>query len=237
MRWRALLVLALATAIPAPARGQEGEAEELFQSMEKKVLAADTLLLEFDSEHTHNGKIFFKFKGTIYAAAPNRSRVELDITFTLPNGEQSPTLKNLTVINGESRYWKFGTEVSEGKKVGIGRSGKALLAAIARIGPSGVAWNDKTLDDEYAPVKNFKLGVKEKVGEREAQIVEYQLEKKSGKIGPELFSVWIDTKTQLPLKHLMAGQVDGRKQVNTDTYRAFTAGKKLEAKLFEIPPK
>jgi hypothetical protein len=91
-------------------------------------------------------------------------------------------------------------------------------------------------------LKNFKLGVKEKVGEREAQVVHYQVEHKPVGLGlagrpSELFSVWIDTETQLPLKHAMVTQRDGRKVINSDTYRVFTLGRKLEDKLFKIPPK
>jgi hypothetical protein len=46
-------------------------------------------------------------------------------------------------------------------------------------------------------------------------------------------SVWIDTKTQLPLKRAEAGKTQG----STETYGVFTVGSKLDGKLFDIPSK
>ncbi|MCI0637989.1 MAG: hypothetical protein L0Y72_23555 [Gemmataceae bacterium] len=65
------------------------------------------------------------------------------------------------------------------------------------------------------------------VGKREAQVVQYQLQNKEiGDLAEA--SVWIDTKTQLPLKRTMAG----KRESFTETYSVFT----LDSKLFEIPP-
>ena len=55
MRWLALFVLILAA---APARALEGEAEKLYRAMEKKVLAAESLALEFDSQVTVDDEKF-----------------------------------------------------------------------------------------------------------------------------------------------------------------------------------
>jgi len=74
--------------------------------------------------------------------------------------------------------------------------------------------------------------VKEMVGKREAQVVQYQIENKIiGNLAEA--SVWIDTKTQLPLKRAEAG----KKQRSTETYGVFTVDSKLDGKLFDIPPK
>src|SRR5262245_24399583 len=67
MRRLALFVLILAA---APARTQGGEAEKLYRAMEKKVVAAESLALRFNSEMTEGDKKF-TVKGTIYIAAGN----------------------------------------------------------------------------------------------------------------------------------------------------------------------
>jgi hypothetical protein len=70
------------------------------------------------------------------------------------------------------------------------------------------------------------------VGQREAQVVQYQIQ--NNKIGNLVeMSVWIDTKTQLPLKRAEAGKT----QRSTERYGVFTVDSKLDGKLFDVPPK
>jgi len=227
MRWLALLVLILAA---APARAQDGEAEKLYRAMEKKILAAESLALEFNSEITEDDKKF-TVKGTIYVAAGNKTRLDLESELFQLGG------KTLIVTNGESKYAKVGNLVfDEGP---FPPKGEVLFALIARFGAAFAAMEKKiaTADlDKDFPVKNFTLGVKEMVGKREAQVVQYQLQnKKFGDLAE--VSVWIDTKTQLPLKRAMAEKQEGKEIRTTETYGVFTVDSKLDGKLFEIPPK
>jgi len=227
MRWLALFVLVLA---PAPARAQEGDAEKLYRAMEKKVLAVKSLALEFNTEVTLDDKKVFAVKGSIYVAAGNKIRLEGDLT---------GGAKILSVTNGESIYEKVGDKILD--KPDAPRKSKALVGTIARFGAAAALMEKKlgTFDpDKDYPVKNFKLGIKEMVGKRDAQIVQYQVEEKSGKLSTEVVSVWIDTKTQLPLKRAMVNEVPG-KQVfrSTEIYSVFTVDSKLDGQLFEIPTK
>ena len=112
---------------------------------------------------------------------------------------------------------------------------KVLLALIARFGAANGAMEQKiaTADlDKDFPLNNFKLGVKEMVGKREAQVVQCQLQNKEIGDLAEV-TVWIDTKTQLPLKRTEAGKTQG----STETYAVFTVDSKLDGKLFDIPSK
>jgi hypothetical protein len=226
MRWLALLVLILAA---APARAQEGEAENLYRAMEKKIRAAKSLVVEFNSQHTVDDKkepSKFTVKGTIYIALGNKTRLDLESEIFQLGG------KNLIVTNGKSKYAKVGNIVfREGP---FPAEGEVLLALIAQFGAAAAALEQKiaTADlDKGFPVKNFKLGGKEMVGKREAQVVKYHLENKElGDLSE--WSVWIDTKTQLPLKRTEAG----KKQRSTETYGVFTVDSKLDDKLFDVPP-
>src|SRR4051795_5685308 len=101
MRWLALLVLILAA---APARAQEGEAEKLFRAMEKKILAAQSLVVEFNSQNTVDDKKF-TVKGTIYIATGNKTRLDLQSELFQLGG------KTLIVTNGKSKYAKVGNVV------------------------------------------------------------------------------------------------------------------------------
>ena len=227
MRWLALLVLILAA---TPARAQEGEAEKLYRAMEKKILAAESLALEFNSEITEDDKKF-TVKGTIYVAAGNKTRLDLESELFQLGG------KTLIVTNGESRYAKVGNLVfHEGP---FPPKGEVLLALIARFGAAFAAMEKKIATADLGkdfPVKNFKLGVKEMVGKREAQVVQYQIENKIiGNLAEA--SVWIDTKTQLPLKRTMAEKQESKEIRTTETYGVFTVDSKLDGKLFDIPPK
>ena len=108
----------------------------------------------------------------------------------------------------------------------IGMTGAMLMARSVKPG------EEKEVDlDKDAPVTNFKLGAKEMVGNRMAQVVTYQLNFN----GKSAMSVWIDTKTQLPLKRVVAVEEDGQKFRITETYSTFAIDPKLEPKLFEIP--
>ena len=198
--------------------------------MEKKILAAESLALEFNSQVTVDDKKF-TVKGTIYVAAGNKTRLDLQSELFQLGG------KNLILTNGKSKYAKVGNLVfHEGP---FPPEGDVLLAMIARFSAAMAAMETKAaaadLDKDF-PVKNFKLGVKEMVGKREAQVVQYQLQdKKIGDLAE--VSVWIDTKTQLPLKRAIAGK--DKKTIGdlAETYGVFTVDSKLDGKLFDIPPK
>lgn len=137
----------------------------------------------------------------------------------------------MIVTDGKSNYVKLGD--MEGKSAGL-LEGEILLALIARFSVVNAVMEKKieNLDKDFL-LKNFKLGVKEMVGKREAQVVQYQIQHR--KIGDlATVSVWIDTSTHLPLKRAMVGTYTGR---STETYHVFTVNSKLDGKLFEIPPR
>jgi outer membrane lipoprotein-sorting protein len=227
MRWLALFILILAA---APALAQEGEAEKLYRAMEKKILAAPSLVVEFNSQHTVDDKSEpskFTVKGTISIAAGNKTRLDLESELFQLGG------KTLIVTNGKSKSAKVGNLVFvEGP---FPPEGEVLRALIARFGAAAAALEKEIatadLDKDY-PVKNFKLGAKELVDKREAQVVQYQIQNKIIGNLTEM-SVWIDTETQLPLKRAE----DGKKQKSTETYGVFTVDSKLDDKLFDVPAK
>lgn len=231
MRRLALLVLILAAGFltAAPAGAEETEAEKLYRAMEKKILAAKTLSMEFNAELAVDGKKF-TVKGTIDIAAGNKTRLNLESEVFQLGG------KALIVTNGDSKYAKVGEIVfQEGP---FPPKGKVLLALIAEMSACHAALETKIaaadLEKEF-PLKNFKLGAKEMIGQQEAQVVQYQLHEKDTVLAD--VTVWIDTKTGLPLKHTIAGNKEAKVGDVTETYCVFNVDSKLDDKLFEIPQK
>jgi len=147
----------------------------------------------------------------------------------------------LFIIDGKASYVKQGDKGTVDPDPMKAKEVKLLPGLIARIGISTTRFllaaakpgEEKELDlDKDAPVTNFKLGAKEMVGNRTAQVVDYQLDFK-GKTAK--MAVWIDAKTLLPLKRVAALDQGGQMFRFTETYSAFAIDPNLDPKLFEIP--
>jgi hypothetical protein len=211
---------------------QDGGAEKLYRVMEKKVSEAKSLQVALVGE-MDSPAIKGKVNATIYATQRNKSRMEIDLEFGGISNKQ------LFISDGKARYMKQGDTGTldanpkkgpeEGKLIArIGITGAMMMARAVKPGEEEPEFDF----DKDAPVTNFKLGAKEKVGDSPAQVVTYQLDfnGKSAQI-----SVWIDTKTQLPLKRVVAVDPDAQMFRITETYSTFALDPKLEPNLFEIP--
>jgi outer membrane lipoprotein-sorting protein len=223
MRWVALFALML---VAATAPAQDDEAEKLFRAMEKKIQQAESLSLKFDSEMTHDGKKF-ALKGTIQVAAGNKKRLDLESDIFQLGG------KTLIVTNGKEKSAKVGDLIfTEGP---FPPKGEVLLAIIARFSVAVAALEQKvdTADLEKAlPAKSFKLGDKEMIGDRATQVVQYELhDEKKGALAD--VKVWIDPKTELPLKRTVTGRKDSQVGDLTETYSLFSVNEKLDDLLFD----
>ena len=231
---RYLLTLLTTALLAAPALAQENDAEKLYRAMEKKIRSAQTLRLTFDGEATGGGQKL-TLKGTALVAEGNKGRIEAEFA------SAGKSTKLLFISDGKTKYMKEGdmvkTEAAESKD-----SAKPL-AMIARVGflPSLLFGKAEGKDkeafdiDKEAPVKNFKLGVKDKLGKRQAQVVEFEITFGPGASGRA--AVWIDTETELPLKRTLTVEGKGKEdsfQV-VETFATFTINPKLDGKAFDIP--
>jgi outer membrane lipoprotein-sorting protein len=105
-----------------------------------------------------------------------------------------------------------------------------MLVSVARTGEKPVEVDV----NEQLKLSDFKLGKKEKVGDSEAQVIDYTLTVK-GEKEPMQCSVWVDTKTNLPLKRVLRGKEGTEKATVTETYSKFTVDGKVDPKSFELP--
>jgi hypothetical protein len=85
---------------------------------------------------------------------------------------------------------------------------------------------------------DFRLGSKEKVGEHLAQVIKFRLIDRVDKDLMISESLWLDLKTNLPLKRVTKIW-RGEEQPDTyaETYSEFAINPKIEPKVFELPKK
>jgi WD40 repeat protein len=203
------------------------DAEKLFLAMEEKLTKTKTLECGFDVKIDT-----LSYKGSLFLAEGNRSRLEINeatkcrqmrvlivsdgarLSYQdngMPHPKFDDTPKNL---NAEILTW-------------VARSGVFLPQA---------PLPDVKVDDakDRFRVSGFKLGSKEKVGEREAQRLDYQLAVK-GLNDPLSVALWLDVRTGLPVKRIVTEGVAGEKMRVTETYGKLALDEKVDARRFDLP--
>src|SRR5437868_6831932 len=241
MRWTSLLGLAL---VASTCSAQEKDAEKLFKEMETKIRAAKSLHFEFESVFDVDGRKTTSSGSFDLAEGRKKFRIKREST----TGKDSRVL--LAVSDGTTTYSKEAEEVfknpialefKDNHLSLIVRGGVSLLFNVCQVGPMpmipGLANFDADIGKSLV-VKNFKLADKKKLADQDVQGVEYLLvlpgEKETMKL-----SVWIDTKTHLPVKQALAATVtQGGKSLKSEdvtTFRAFVVDGAIDPKLFEVP--
>ena len=239
-----LALTAAVLVVPAYADAGENEAEKLFRQVEKKLLDAKTVRVEFDLK-TGKDEGGWGCKGVLVLGEGDKMRLDGDELKCLPR-----------IGNGTKIYtlYRSGEPGIDDSPKGLGRSLRGLLAR------PGIMLDFDDILSKNAPKKtfkssHFKLGPKDKLGDIEAQIIEYTVlvEPRSGRIslsaGGATISflhkdpveapvkLWIDTKAGVPVKLEIrwAPAVANLFREYTETLR-FTINKKVDEKLF-VPPK
>jgi outer membrane lipoprotein-sorting protein len=229
MRWLLVLVV---LCLAGPASAQENDAEKLYRAMEKKLRAAKSLHVAFDGEQKRDAEIE-TLKGKIDFAQGNKARFEAEVNIS------GKSQRVLAVSDGKVTYGKEGDKAASVEPNRNAPLDQKLPGMLAR---GGVVFVLNSFDlgisdpfdlDKQLPIKNMKLGVKENVGKRSAQAVEYEFREGGDRMWKA--SVWIDTQTQLPLKRLLVQVLVQGTYRFTETYSAFTVDGKVDPKLFEIP--
>jgi outer membrane lipoprotein-sorting protein len=228
-----LLAVVAVTPLAAKNDGDDANAQRLFKNMEAKLETAKTLSLSFDGKFETDSLPFkgWTLKGTV-AVKDKQSRAE--ISGGKPGNEP---FKALTVSDGTQvvEIQESNRKTRPASKVSIPN----LLTLVERPGfmlmitplpPEPFANSDFDLKDGFT-VSGFKLGPKEQIGARETQRVDYTLSVK-GNSGTFPVSVWIDSKTSLPVKRQMG--TDAENVWYSETYDVTLDGK-VDPKTFELP--
>ena len=216
----------LAAVVLALLPQEKNEAEELFKKMEAKLAAAKSVQFKFEGEMNPRG---VKLSGTLVFGETNQSRCDLEGKF----GEES---QSISVISDGKMARMTTSEPPENKAFAVPETlGRLMRLAAARAGCLGTIdvsqREEKAKEDpeKAFAASDFKLGAKEKVGEREAQAVEYKLVRKGEK--DSAATVWIDAETHLPLKRTLKM---GTKTLE-ENYSGWKLDEKIDAAKFELP--
>ena len=230
---RCSLVLLLCALATSPAVAEPNEAEKLFRDMEKKIATAKTLELDVELKMDAPGSKV-SVKGSMILGEGNRTRVEgSGVADGIP-------FKGVLISDGKKMHIVVNDKAEPTHKTpkqlsNVGR------AAITRAGmPMSLPYfiissivDDLNINDMYV-VSDFNIGRKEKIGEREAQEIQYTFTFFEQKESLAM-SVWLDTKTNLPLKRVVTSTVDKEKFVYTEIISKMTLDPKIDAKKFELP--
>lgn len=206
-------------------------AEQFFKRMENTVQSAQNLQFTFDI--TVKGGIETTFKGDFAVASGNKLRIHT-IGPSMANEKPHSVLvvsdgKRTKLAGGDPKTSEHATEATLSSDV---------FTLVAR---PGIFLPQMPLPDQKVQAKDlwratdFKLGAREKDNERELQLVDYVLYLR-GQDAPFSVTVWIDLKTHLPAKRVIATtDGDAGKITITETYRDMLLNGKLDSATFELP--
>jgi outer membrane lipoprotein-sorting protein len=236
MRW---ITLTAVLFVAAPACGQENEAEKLFRGMERKVLAAKSLEVVFEgSAASPDFKVAMKGKALL--GQGGLYRIDIDGEFGGKSEQGLMLCDGKTIYNkasGDSRAKTWPAQAGDADRLRgyLGRVGIWMSVSIFVDEMSTEQPKDFDLD-KALPVTDFKLGVKEKVGTKDAQVIECSFTFKT-KVGKQVgkMAAWIDTQTQLPLKRSIEIKDGKESRTLVETYATFNAEAKVDGKTFEVP--
>jgi outer membrane lipoprotein-sorting protein len=210
-------VLAAVLLVPSTARAQEdAEARKLFEAMEQKLTRARAFKVDFTASvaAAFGGDTSFTMdlKGTFVVAAGNKFRLQAagkegrraakavmvsdGTTLTVRNDNGTATRSVPEKLSEMLGMWATRVVVSGGWSEVNASTGTIALT----LKPSG-----------------FKSAGKDRVGDREANVVEYALPDLPSKY-PVTCKLWLDAQTNLPLQRTLAmGGSDGLRVIETYT--------------------
>ncbi len=230
MRYRALVVSVIVAIAGQCAQAQEGEAEKLFRAMHRKIASAKSL------------QVVVKMKGktpdfdektaiqlALWVQGTDQVRCELRIS-----NKDKEDVTALMVCDGTAMALRANSKTKLlPLPAHLGTSVKDSLVTPGADLVMGVLMSDPDAQKTSLVNSAFKLGAKEKVAEREAQVVQYVANAKDGKPEEAVnIALWIDTQTSLPVKRVCDSQGGTRTE---ETYHNWQLNGKLESKLFELP--
>lgn len=203
---------------------EKNEAEELFKKMEEKIEKAATVKLKTAGTAD---ELKLTMSGDLIFGEAARLRIRLDgkmddrkvYVRQVSDGKRLRVESNL---KPKPKFFVVSDSFGRMARLSFARSG--YFATIAQVG------EEKGMEeDELFAVAAFKMGAKEKVGDREAQAVEYRLDKKNRPSSAA--TVWIDLETRLPLKRVLK---EGEATF-VETYSEFALDEKIDPAKFELP--
>jgi outer membrane lipoprotein-sorting protein len=210
----------------------ENQAEKLFRESEKKLAEADQVQITVESTLEGTPKKG-RLKGTLLLAKGNKASMVVQGNL---RGEEFKisAVSNGTKMKMEMIMSKPQEEQDTPKNLNAmfaGSFSRVGMLAGFRTRTQQAGEKEPGLDDMFK-VSDFVLGKKEKVGEREAQVIDYKLVMDNRDTAES--TIWLDTETKLPLKRVFSSKNDNESLRITETYQ-IRLNSKIDGKKFELP--
>jgi outer membrane lipoprotein-sorting protein len=230
-----LAPLLLAALVVADA---DKDAEKAFQEMNATLTGAKSFACRFEIKMASpQGK--GSFKGRLVVIEGNKLRLEM-------KGEGGGKATDLLSVSDGTKMVTVDNQAAQPARETPKDLGKHVLTGTARGGifvPMYLAVEahvegEKSRETDVAEllkVSGLKLGKNEKIDGKEAQVIDYVLTMTSADGLKLKATLWVDTKTHVPLKRLLTARVDGQDLSVTETYADVVVGGKVDAKTFELP--
>jgi outer membrane lipoprotein-sorting protein len=206
------------------------EAEQLFRKMEETV--AGTKALQTAVVITITGKKDGKFEGALALAKGNKARMNL-------KGAMAEKTLDLSMVSDGTRMKVKDPGGKQAEQNTPKKLNEVLAGALNRAGLFATLMMSRRSDQDEPNVEDlfrvsgFKFGKKDKVGDRAAQVVEYQFAFPDSPTFQA--AVWIDSQTHLPLKRLLTASKGDERLTITETYSGLRIDAALDDKTFALP--
>jgi outer membrane lipoprotein-sorting protein len=227
MRW---LVAVGGWMLLTPVVQGQDEAQKLYEAMEQKLAKTKALRFDFDLEIARGGAAA-KLKGVLILAPENRLKL------TFEGVSDKLQAKSTMVSDGKTLATQRafdGKPESETKAVPE-RFSDILKNHVSRTGVyMGLEDSHRKNPKEASLLKlsGFKMYPKEMVASVEANVIEYHLTPPDAKFDL-LCKLWLDGKTNLPLKRVL--EIADRKFRVAETYTQWELDPKLPDGTFTLP--
>jgi outer membrane lipoprotein-sorting protein len=210
--------------------------EAVFKRMEQPILKCKTFQADVEIG-VGPGKDNL-LKGRLLVAQGNKMRLELDGSIMGKPGKMAMvsdgSKMRMTGDTGPGKDQDTPKQLSEIALASLTRTGVFVpMFLIVEVAEPGKKPEPFDLDKQFA-VSDVKLGKKEMASGKETQALDYRLTTKTGK-EPLAATVWIDVKTNLPVKRVVTVK-EGKETITvTETYAKASLDDKIDNKEFELP--
>jgi outer membrane lipoprotein-sorting protein len=226
------IVLTLLLA-PASIGQAQDPAQKLYEAMEQKLTKAKAHKIGYEIDGL-DGKRPVKFKGVLILATGNRVKMTLDgadgkrATNVVIVSDGKTGVRRVETDGKPATYsWRVHEQYSDFLVGYLSRTG--LFAGIQLL------HRDHPVDPAMWKLSGFKMIGNDKVGNREANGIEYQLNFADAKIVVTC-KLWLDAQTNLPLKRILENNDAGKvEEWSTETYSQWELDPKLPDNIFMLP--
>lgn len=245
-----ILAIALAMIAPALAPAQDDDAEKIYRDLEKRILAAKAHQVEmtytFGKQNankvemviTQDNKFHMKTTGPFQKPKSGYELISDGKDLKSIGARLSVMPSGLPSIEtgGKSKSeWPTPASFHEAVSVIDARAGLWYTVFVMPYLATGQFGKKLDADGQGSKIKvyNFKLLADEKVGDQVAKVISYRFGDGSAGRDNADVKLWIDARSQLPLKRAFVMESQGI--VITETYQSFKLDPKLDEKKFEFP--